>query len=449
MPGPIQPRLNLRPAWVTRLPPRTVRLRLTLLYGALFLVSGAVLLTITYLLVRHATGPSLVVREGKSRGQRTIDAAHQFLSGSKIPRDLPAGARQVRDQALHDHAATLHQLLIQSVIALGIMAIVSVALGWLVAGRVLRPLRTMTATTRRISEHNLHERLAIEGPRDELRDLGATVDGLLARLEDAFGAQKRFVSNAAHELRTPLTLLHALLEETLSDPDATIDTFRATSRRLLALGQEQERLIEALLTLASSERGLDHREPFDLAVVADAILLGPCPAVAHSHERDIRIDADIQPAPTAGDVALAERLVRNLIDNAVRYNIPGGTVEVSTGTTNGRSFFTVTNTGPAIPAADVERLFEPFQRLAPDRTADSDGHGLGLSIVRATATAHEATITTHASAEGGLEIHVNFPLRHPDPLDKRSAPRTPPDSERQPPQPVPATTPQTAASRRR
>jgi signal transduction histidine kinase len=399
-------RPTLRPEWITQLPPRTVRLRLTLLYGALFLISGAVLLTITYVLVRNAAGVSVLLRDGKPAHRISVGAAAHLLS--QAGHQLPAEVRQLRDQALRDHADVLHQLLIQSAIALGLMTIVSIGLGWLVAGRVLRPLRTMTATTRRISERNLHERLAIDGPRDELRDLADTVDGLLARLEAAFGAQKRFVANAAHELRTPMTLLHALVEETLADPDATIDTFRATSRRLLALGEEHERLLESLLTLASGERGLDHRQPFDLSVLADNVLLTPRPDAGRL---GLEIDARIAPAPTTGDPTLAERLIANLIDNAVRYNTPGGRVQIVTGTSDDRAFLSVTNTGPRIPTEQIQRLFEPFQRLAVDRTSRQDGnHGLGLSIVRAIATAHDATVIAHAQPEGGLEIHVEFPL---------------------------------------
>ena len=315
---------RLAPRSLLRLPSRTVRLRLTLFYSGLFLASGAVLLAITYLLVRNATGPTVLIKSGKpGSGLVSGSASRHLLSNPRLAHSLPAFARQARAQAVHDHAVELHQLLVQSGIALAIMTVASVALGWLVAGRVLRPLRAMTATTRRISERNLHERLALDGPADELKDLADTVDDLLARLETAFGSQRRFVSNAAHELRTPLTLLRALLEETLTDPDATIDSFRKTSRRLLALGREQERLIEALLTLASSERGLDHHEPINLSVIADTILLPPHAEIAHS---DLRIDTDIQPAPTTGDPALAERLISNLIDNAVRHNIPGGTV---------------------------------------------------------------------------------------------------------------------------
>jgi signal transduction histidine kinase len=390
------------------LPPPTVRLRLALLYSALFLISGAVLLAITYFLFRRSTGVNLIV----PTMEPTLSPQAHHAIESKF-----AGLES-------RHAEDLNQLLVQSGIALAIMTAVSIVLGWLVAGRVLRPLRTMTATTRQISERNLHERLALPGPRDELKDLADTVDGLLSRLETAFGAQQRFVANAAHELRTPLTLWRALLEETLTDPDATIDSFRTTSRRLLALGEEQERLLEALLTLASSERGLDRHEPFDLAAVVATVLDDPPPG---AEPLDLRIDTELKPAPAAGNTALAERLVRNLIDNAVRYNVPGGQVQVQTGTDPGGSFLSVTNDGPTIPAAEIERLLEPFQRLGPNRTAPSDGHhGLGLSIVRAIATAHHATLLAEARPEGGLAVKVTFPPRgadhNPDPIadDRRS-----------------------------
>jgi signal transduction histidine kinase len=374
-----------------RLPSPTVRLRLTLLYGALFLLSGALLLAITYFLYRRSTGINLIV-PSKDPAKLSPQTLHSIT-------ERYGGLERAR-------ADNLHTLLVQSGIALAIMTVVSIAAGWLVAGRVLRPLRTMTAATRQISERNLHERLALTGPRDELKDLADTVDGLLARLETAFGAQQRFVANAAHELRTPLTLWRALLEETLTDPDATIDSFRATSRRLLALGEEQERLLESLLTLASSERGLDRREPFDLATVVEGVLRDPPPETA---SLGVRIDSEIEPAPAAGDAALAERLVRNLIDNAVDHNVPGGRVRVRTGTGDDGPFVSVANDGAVIPPAEVDRLFEPFRRLGADRTAPGDDHhGLGLSIVRAIATAHHATLLAEARPEGGLAVEVRL-----------------------------------------
>jgi signal transduction histidine kinase len=384
----------------------SVRLRLTLLYSGLFLISGAVLLAITYVLFRRATGINLIVPSAEPTGlsphlRHLVEAKAATIENS--------------------HADDLNQLLTQSGIALAIMTVASLALGWLVAGRVLRPLRAMTATTRQISEHSLHERLALSGPRDELKDLADTVDDLLARLERAFGAQQRFVANAAHELRTPLTLWRALLEERLTDPGATIDSFRATARRLLALGEEQERLLESLLTLASSERGLDRREPFDLAAVVAAVLRDP---PAETESLGVRIETEIEPAPTAGNPALAERLVRNLVDNAVHHNVPEGRVRFRTGTRTDGSFLSVANDGAVIPAAEVERLFEPFQRLGADRTAPSDGHhGLGLSIVRAIATAHHATLLAEARPEGGLAVEISFP--GPPQLPAAVSPREP------------------------
>ncbi|HVY77899.1 MAG TPA: HAMP domain-containing sensor histidine kinase [Solirubrobacterales bacterium] len=404
---------SLTPRRMLHLPPRTVRLRLTLLYSGLFLVSGAMLLAITYFLFRRATGINLiVVPTGTPQEPAGPDSLRHLLDNPEVARYVRHAAESRFAGIERGRGAELHQLLVQSGIALAIMTVVSIALGWLVAGRVLRPLRAMTATAQRISERNLHERLALSGPRDELKDLADTVDGLLARLETAFGAQQRFVANAAHELRTPLTLWRALLEERLTDPAATVDSFRATSRRLLALGEEQERLLESLLTLASSERGLGRREPFDLAAVAGAVLRDPPPEAA---SLGVRIDSEIEPAPTVGDAALAERLARNLLDNAVSHNIPGGRVRVSTGTDASGAFISVTNDGAVIPAAEVERLFEPFQRLDTERTASSDDHhGLGLSIVRAIATAHRATLLAEARPDGGLAVEVRFPLRGAD-----------------------------------
>jgi signal transduction histidine kinase len=378
-----------------RLPSPTVRLRLTLLYGALFLLSGAALLAITYFFFQRSTGINLIVPSNQPE------------------RLSPKALRSVQEHVVGIEGArneSLHNLLVDSAIALAIMSAISIFLGYLVAGRVLRPLRTITAATQQISERNLNQRLALAGPRDELRDLADTVDGLLARLETAFSAQQRFVANAAHELRTPLTLWHALLEETLTDPDATIDTFRATSKRLLVLGGEQERLLEALLTLASSERGLDRRDPFDLAPIVERVLATPPP---EAEALGLRIDAEVGPAPAAGNAALAERLVRNLFDNAVAHNLAGGTVEVRAGTgPSGAAYLSVSNTGPVVPAAEVARLFEPFQRLTPDRTSPNDNHhGLGLSIVRAIATAHGARLHAEPRPGGGLTVEVALPSR--------------------------------------
>jgi signal transduction histidine kinase len=423
---PMRPLDLFRPRAMPHLLPRTVRLRLTVLYGGLFVASGAVLLTITYLLFRHSTGHMVLINY-QNGGPETPSGSGTF-TGIQIPEQMKRFAQQAHDQAARDRAAQLHELLVQSGIALAIMVVVSIVLGWLVAGRVLRPLRTMTVTVQQISARNVHQRLAIKGPRDELKDLADTIDGLLGRLETALGAHKRFVANAAHELRTPLTLEHALLEETLTDRGATLESFRSTSERLLAISEQQGRLLEALLTLATSERGLDRRVPFDLSVLTDHVLLTSRPKI---DRLGLRIQTRTAPAPTSGDPALVERLVINLLDNAVCYNGAGGRVEVTTATKAERAVISVVNTGPVVPPAEVDRLFEPFQRL--ERTAQDDGHhGLGLSIIRAVATAHDAILTAHARPDGGLAVEVAFPVSevHNDRHGTRQAPRSTPTPDR-------------------
>src|SRR6516162_3260679 len=274
-------------AGAARLPRRTVRLRLTLLYGGLFLLSGAVLLAVTYVLVVSATDG--VIFKGQNGSQVSVHGSHngtgpngggqppavQTSGGGTSglsPSQLLAKARRLEAQAARQHAAELNQLLIQSGLALTGMAVLSIGLGWLVAGRVLRPLRTITAAAREISATNLHERLALGGPDDELKELGDTFDGLLARLEASFSAQRQFVANASHELRTPLARQRVLSQVALADPDATVEALRAAHERVLAAGAEQEQLIEALLTLARGQAGLSTREPFDLAELAGQVL---------------------------------------------------------------------------------------------------------------------------------------------------------------------------------
>jgi signal transduction histidine kinase len=302
--------------------------------------------------------------------------------------------------------AARNQLLVDSAIALAIMAVLSIWLGWVIAGRALRPLRTITNAARDISASNLHRRLALEGPDDELKQLGTTFDGLLARLEASFDAQRQFVAHASHELRTPLTLERTLLELALSDPDPSIDTYRHTCEQLLAVGEQQERLIEALLTLSRSQRGLASHQPVDLASITATA------AAAADHD-GLVVDSGLQPARTAGDPRLVERLVANLISNAIRHNTRGGRVELTTESRDGRALLAVANTGPEVPPAELERIFQPFQRLDTARTAGAGGLGLGLSIVKAIADAHDAVITTVPRPDGGLRIEVSFPAGAP------------------------------------
>jgi signal transduction histidine kinase len=308
----------------------------------------------------------------------------------------------------------LHQLIEESGIALGIMAILSGFLGWLVAGRVLRPLRTMTATAQEISEANLHRRLAMSGPRDELRQLADTIDGLLQRLEAAFDAQRRFVANASHELRTPLTAARALLEMVMSDPRATVQTFRATCEQVLEEGEHQEQLIDALLALAHGQRGIDQPRPMDLAEVAREVI--------DAHETELAVQAltlelSLRPAPISGDRRLVERLISNLVENAIRHNVPNGTVRLSVDATDGNGALLISNTGPVVPSREIERLLQPFQRLGADRVGRGDGVGLGLSIVAAIANAHEAKLAVAACPRGGLDIEVLFPLSAANDVD--------------------------------
>jgi signal transduction histidine kinase len=300
----------------------------------------------------------------------------------------------------------LHQLELWSAIALAIMAVISALLGWLVAGRVLAPLRTITAMTRQISEANLHERLALPGPRDELRGLADTIDGLLGRLEGAFDAQRRFVANASHELRTPLTASRALLEMAMSDPNATVETFRETCRQALEENEQQEQVIDALLALAHGQRGIERREPIELAAVAEEVL---CALKQLAGARGVRLDAALEPALITGDGRLVERLVSNLVDNAIQHNTPNGHVRVSVGSRAGQAELAITNTGPHVPAGEIERVLQPFQRLAPDRVGHRDGLGLGLSIVATIVEAHGAALDIQPREQGGLVVEVRFP----------------------------------------
>jgi len=365
--------------------PLTARLRLTALYGGLFLLCGAALIAITYLLYVRATG----------RGRR--DAGHPSPWGVKAAKLLQASAQIASDR---------HQLLINSGIALAIVAVIALTLGWFMAGRVMRPVRTITATARRISASNLRERLALENADEEFKQLGDTLDDLFARLEASFDAQRHFVANASHELRTPLTAERTLLQVALDDPDTSPDAWRSTAELAIASNRGQERLIEALLTLARSEAGIENAERIDLSAICDRVLRQP----GLVPERlGLRVDTVIHPALLEGDPELIERLVANLVDNAVEHNIAGGTIQISSCTRDDRAVLSVTNTGPIIPPGDVPRLFRPFERLNGRRGSHTKGHGVGLSIVKAIATAHRATISACPQPRGGLSIRVTFP----------------------------------------
>jgi signal transduction histidine kinase len=366
---------------------RTLRMRLALLYGGVFFASGTILLGFVYALfwTGQSTRESVPVPDGQV---------------------VPSGVAMANRQQGID----LHALLISSGVGLAVMVVVSSVLGWIIAGRALRPLRTMMTTARAISASNLHSRIGLDSPYEEFKELGATLDDLFGRLEAVFQAQRHFVANASHELRTPLTAERALLQVTLADPDASVETLRSTCEELLTLGAAQERLIESLLTLASSEQGVERWEPLNLrAITAEAILVRR----AEAQRRDIQVDAALAGAPSVGDPRLVESLVANLIDNAIRHNVAGGHVDVTTSLSRDGACITVGNTGPVIPPGEIDRLFVPFQRLRTERIRHPDGHGLGLAIVRAIATAHGAALTARAPESGGLDVRVVFPLYRP------------------------------------
>jgi len=308
------------------------------------------------------------------------------------------GAVTQRDQALHD-------LLLYSLVGLGAMSILSGWLGWLVAGRVLRPVSAITEAARRSSERHLGERLNLSGPDDELKELADTFDAMLDRLDAAFTGQRRFIADASHELRTPLTVMRTAIDVTLSKPTRTADQLEAMATKLRRSVDQAERLIDALLTLAMSDGAVGTREFVDLATAAEDALELARPEIARL---DLQLEADLQPAETNGDRDLLERLVGNLVDNAVRHNRTAGHISVRTGKHDGHPYIEVTNSGPMIPPEVVSSLFEPFRRLEA-RTSANGGVGLGLAIVKSISVVHGATLDARALPNGGLSVSIAIP----------------------------------------
>jgi signal transduction histidine kinase len=382
------------------LPLRTVRMRLTLLYAALFLVSGAVLLAITYGLAWNATTPQA--------GPPNV-GPHSSGNTVIVSAQTQADLAQQYAAEVHQRAAEMHQLLASSGIALLITAVLSIALGWLAAGRVLRPLRTMTAATQRISEQNLHERLAVAGPDDELKRLGDTIDGLLARLEAAFDAQRRFVANASHELRTPLTMMRTALDVATRKPGPPAPGVTILAGKIRAGLDKADRLVESFLTLARAQHGgAIRRTTVALDKLATIVLADHCAAISDMH---LTVGQDHHDTPAPGNQALLAHLIGNLIDNAIRHNQPGGWIHVATGTGADTARLVVENSGPVLDPGQVGELTQPFRRAGPDRTsAAGTGVGLGLSIVAAIAATHHGTVDLHARPDGGLRVTVTLPL---------------------------------------
>jgi signal transduction histidine kinase len=385
------------------LPRRTVRLRLTALYGVLFLLSGVVLLAITngVAFTRSAvTAPAGGAQAAQSPLARAEARIHELET-------------QLAAESARAHANVSHQLLIGSAIALGIMTVVSAVLGWIVAGRVLRPLRQMAATTRRISADNLNERLAAPGPSDELKDLADTIDGLLERLEGAFAAQRRFVANASHELRTPLTTMRASLDVAVAKPDPVPAQTIALAGRLRIELDRVDRLLEGFLVLARAQHSdLPGHATLSLEYIVSAALAARADAIA-AKKLTVHHTTGRDGTWVEGSQVLLSRMVDNVIDNAIGHNADGGWISVTTGVDGPIARLVVETGGEILDQRLVEQLAQPFRRLSADRTGSDNGAGLGLSIVSAIASAHRGTLDLRARAEGGLRVSIGLPLAVP------------------------------------
>ncbi|MEV3855005.1 HAMP domain-containing sensor histidine kinase [Streptomyces sp. NPDC050095] len=395
--GPVEPPFPwLRP---------TIRIRLTLLYGGMFLIAGILLLSIIYLLAAQAlnVGSELPFKIVEGKVASTI--CNNIPDGSQLSAGElnDALSKCVNDQRQH----ALDVLLSRSLMALLGLAIIAFAFGYAMAGRVLSPLGRITRTARRVAGTDLSRRIELDGPDDELKELSDTFDEMLDRLERAFTAQQRFVGNASHELRTPLAINRTLLEVHLSDPGAPVE-LQQLGKTLLATNERSEQLVEGLLLLARSDNQIVERKPVNLAEVASQAI---DQARSEADEKSVEIRGERKEAVVQGNGVLLERIALNLVQNAIRYNVPeGGWVEVDTEAQHGQAVLVVANTGPVVPAYEIDNLFEPFRRLRTERTGSDKGVGLGLSIARSVARAHGGRITAEPREGGGLVMRVTLPI---------------------------------------
>ena len=386
----------------------TVRLRLTLFYGGLFLLVGAILLVVNYFVVRR----NLTVEPAVLRERIELRLGHTLFSFQTVPSLaenrrletlLQAAAGDLRREALHS-------LIIESITAFVAMAAACLGLGWLVAARALRPLKQITGTAKRLSDQTLHERIDLRGPEDELKELADTFDEMLARLDNAFDSQRLFAANASHELRTPLSIIRAELDVTLSNPEPSLGEFRAMAEVIRQATDRSERLIDSLLTLARGESTVMARDDVDLDVLSDRVVER---ARQQAGERGVRLETAIEPLRIRGDEVLVERLIENLVENGIRYNRPGGWLRLEIANDGDAARLTVTNTGEDVASSEIDSLFEPFRRRGVDRVRSGRGLGLGLAIARSVAKAHGGSVAAHARAGGGLEVVVRLPVsRH-------------------------------------
>ncbi len=416
----------------------TIRVRLTMLYATAFFLAGLALIGLMYFQLNQVIGEQLLFRsvivdnQGEGEAPRTTfrfrlsggsdnpsEESQSSLGGANLAQGaagLP-GLAEVEARLRTARAATLRSIMVVSIVSLVAVSAVATILGWLLAGQALQPLREITATARGIADRNLHQRIAMEGQADEVKVLADTLDDMLERLDRAFDSQQRFIANASHELRTPLAINRTLIEVAMmkeSSPDARLLQLGST---LLEVNRRHERLIEGLLMLASSEQAISEPSKLELAEVAQHVL---SESAGMAQEAGTSVHAQLDPAPCMGDPVLLERLIQNLVDNAIRYNqAEAGWIRVSTGVNgDGRALVSVENSGPIIPSYEVPRLFEPFRRLsATERLADSKsgsarrGAGLGLSIVRSIVTSHGGDLEAVPRQEGGLHITILLPGR--------------------------------------
>ncbi|GGZ82572.1 sensor histidine kinase [Streptomyces bluensis] len=408
---PAPPKAPPKPTWDPRKPEPpfpwlrpTIRIRLTLLYGGMFLIAGILLLSIIYLLAAQA------IHEGSGQSFKIYGSGVQIRSdtcpelNNATTDDARNAALKACNDALKQHA--LDGLLSRSLLALLGLAVIAFAFGYAMAGRVLTPLGRITRTARAVAGSDLSRRIELDGPDDELKELADTLDDMLERLERAFTAQQRFVGNASHELRTPLAINRTLLEVHLSDPNAPVE-LQQLGKTLLATNERSEQLVEGLLLLARSDNQIIERKPVDLAEVASQAV---DQVHAEAEAKGVEIRGERAPAVVQGNGVLLERIALNLVQNAVRYNVPDhGWVEVTTELQHGQAVLVVTNTGPMVPAYEIDNLFEPFRRLRTERTGSDKGVGLGLSIARSVARAHGGHIAARPREGGGLVMRVTLP----------------------------------------
>jgi signal transduction histidine kinase len=384
----------------------SARSRLTLVYASLFTLGGTALVLITYLLVAdtlHRTTPPTIPRSIQPVIGKCVVAAQTRGGSGALNQCAALYASGVQAGASAQDSTTLAHLLAFSLLSLASVTLLAAAAGWIVAGRILAPVHRLTAAARAASEQDLSQRITLQGPRDELRELADTFDTMLERLDRAFTSQRQFIANASHELRTPLTLMRTAMDVVLAKPEPTRGELVSMAADVRQAVDHCERLIEALLVLARNDQVRALTDPLDLAAVAEDALEG------RTANGIATTTTTLDEAPVTGDGVLLERLVANLLDNAERYNIAGGTIAISTTTDDGASLVRVVNTGQVVSPGQVERLFLPFTRL-DDRTRH-DGFGLGLALVSSIATVHNGTVHATALPAGGLDITVRLPRR--------------------------------------